>query len=112
MDIKTLILLPPAAFLIMLAVSWLMSYLSKPLAFKRKGPEGALRKAYASGEDVKQHRVQPDYGQFFPFAFFFTILHVVALIAATAQTGTAGALAVALLYVAGAMLGLFILFRG
>ena len=34
--------------------------------------------------------VQPDYGQFFPFAFFFTILHVVALMVATVPAGTCG----------------------
>jgi len=40
-------------------------------------------KAYACGEDIPQTMVQPDYGQFFPFAFFFTILHVVALTVTT-----------------------------
>ena len=52
-----------------------------------------------------------DYGQFFPFAFFFTILHVVTLVVATSPARTLQGLAIAIIYVLGAILGLFILFR-
>jgi NADH-quinone oxidoreductase subunit A len=99
-----------------LVVVWALSAASSSLAFKRKGPRGALDKPYAGGESLEKHRVQPDYSQFFPFAFFFTILHVVTLIVATSPAGTAGAgiggsVAFAILYVLGALLALYILFR-
>jgi len=106
-----IILTPPIVFIILLVFSWLMAIVSSTLAFKRKGPVGALAKPYAGGEDIKKHRVQPDYSQFFPFAFFFTILHVVTLIVATYPAGSLGSFMVAVIYIIGAMLGLYILFR-
>ena len=66
---------------------------------------------YACGEDLPTHMIQPDYGQFLPFAFFFTILHVTALMVTTAAGATAAALAIALLYVLGAAVGLLVLYR-
>ena len=109
---SALLLTPPLAFILILALSWGLSFWSSGLAYKRKDAVGAFNKAYASGEDIKQHRVQPDYSQFFPFAFFFTILHVVTLILATAPTHHLGAFVIAMIYVFGAILGLLILFRG
>ncbi|HTY12975.1 MAG TPA: hypothetical protein VMD02_02175 [Candidatus Omnitrophota bacterium] len=105
------LLTPPVAFVILLFVSWLLAFGSAALAFKRKGPVGALSKAYAGGEDVKKHRVQPDYSQFFPFAFFFTILHVVTLMVATVPSGSVGIFLMAVIYILGALFGLFVLFR-
>ena len=106
-----LLLVPPVAFTIILIVVWLLSTASGALSLKRKGPRGALDKPYAGGEDVEKHRFQPDYGQFFPFAFFFTIMHVVTLIVATAPARTLESLSIAAIYVLGALLGLFMLFR-
>jgi NADH:ubiquinone oxidoreductase subunit 3 (subunit A) len=108
---RELLLSPPIAFIIVLATSLLMSYLSTPLSFKRKaGAPGASTESYACGEDVPSPRVQPDYSQFFPFAFFFTILHVVTLMVATVPTASAGSFTIAVIYLAGAMFGLFLLF--
>ncbi|MDD5594035.1 MAG: hypothetical protein PHG97_04800 [Candidatus Margulisbacteria bacterium] len=108
---RELLLSPPIAFIIILTVSLVMSYFSSSLSFKRKqGEAGALTESYACGEEVPTGRVQPDYSQFFPFAFFFTILHVVTLVVATVPTETAGSAAIAVIYIAGALLGLFILF--
>jgi NADH-quinone oxidoreductase subunit A len=81
------------------------------LAYRRRQTAAGLEKAYTGGELVPTHRVQPDYSQFFPFAFFFTILHVVTLVVATVPTETIGSFTIALLYVMGAWLGLLILFR-
>ena len=111
MTVPTLLLIPPVALtLFVVLVAGLMGAAS-PLGFKRKGPRGALDKPYAGGENLEQHRVQPDYGQFFPFAFFFTILHVVTLIVASSPVKGAGGLAFGLLYVLGALFALYILFR-
>ena len=40
--------------------------------------------SYACGQRDVQHYVNPDYSQFFPFAFLFTIMHVLVLVVATA----------------------------
>jgi hypothetical protein len=106
-----LLLVPPIAFTVILFVVWLLSNGSASAAFRRRGTRGALDKPYAGGEQMETNRFQPDYGQFFPFAFFFTILHVVTLIVSTAPARSVESLAIAGLYVLGALLGLFILFR-
>jgi len=108
---NSLILTPPAAFLIILAAVLGISYLLSRISYKTKGDEEASTKAYACGEDVPTGMIQPDYSVFFPFAFLFTILHVVALIVTTVPVDTAGSLAMALIYVVGAITGIFILFR-
>ncbi len=40
--------------------------------------------AYACGQRDVKHYVNPDYSQFFPLAFFFTLMHVFTLVVATA----------------------------
>ena len=106
------ILFPPVAFLLIFALSIFLSYLLSRLSYKPrlKEPDGG-RKAYACGEDISEHRVQVDYGQFFPFAFFFTILHVLALMVATVPAETSKSFFVAAIYLLGAVTGLIILFR-
>jgi NADH:ubiquinone oxidoreductase subunit 3 (subunit A) len=111
MSTGTLLLIPPVALTLLLVLVWALSSALSPLALKRKSPRGALDKPYAGGENLEKHRVQPDYSQFFPFAFFFTILHVVTLIVATSPMGIAGSMAFAVLYVLGALLALYVLFR-
>lgn len=105
------LLLPPVALTLLVVLVGALLAAASPLAFKHKGPRGALDKPYAGGERLEKHRVQPDYSQFFPFAFFFTILHVVTLIVATSPAGIAGSAALTVLYVLGALLALFVLFR-
>jgi NADH-quinone oxidoreductase subunit A len=88
--------------------------LSKVCAFFSSGArkdQAEAKKAYACGEDFKWHFIQPDYSQFFPFAFFFTILHVVALVIATVPAETVEILAMAVVYVIAAIVGLLILLR-
>lgn len=105
------LILPPVVFFILLAVSMLMSLISKKFALITKNnPEGKT-KAYACGENVAENKVQPDYSQFFPFAFFFTIMHVVALIIATVPHNIRSVFGVASLYILAAVSSLFILFR-
>ena len=105
------IFFPPVAFLFIFSVCLLLSSLLSKLALKVKGKTGEERKAYACGEDIPEHRVQVDYGQFFPFAFFFTILHVLALMVTTVPVENIGSLFIAGIYIVGAMTGLLILFR-
>jgi NADH:ubiquinone oxidoreductase subunit 3 (subunit A) len=101
------LLLPPLAFIIFLLLSMGLSRLTTLTAAVGKDCEGKT-KAYACGENISLNKAQPEYRQFFPFAFFFTIMHVAALIIATAPSGISG---MTVLYLAVAGLAIIILFR-
>lgn len=106
------LLIPPIAFTVILFLVWLQYRGAALLSRGETWPCRAGRdKPYACGEDAYTHRVQPDYRQFFPFAFFFTIMHVMALVAATVPAAGGGAALAAGVYVAASAIGLFILFR-
>ena len=105
------ILTPPAAFIIILTATMLLSGLLSKLSFKTRKGEDASTTSYSCGEEGLTPYIQPDYAQFFPFAFFFTILHVTALMITTVPLETLGSLSIAVVYLAGAMTALFILFR-
>ena len=96
--------------MITLAASLGLSKALSGLSTKTKPSEEAT-KAYACGEDMPTSLIQPDYSAFFPFAFLFTILHVVALVVTTVPITTPGSLSIAVIYVLGAITALFILFR-
>lgn len=101
---------PLAAFFIVLIAAVCVFGVFSRLAL-RKGRTGAGAKPYACGEETPDQKVQPDYSQFFPFAFFFTILHVVALMTTTMKVGTVATLCIALIYVMGGFVGLTVLYR-
>ena len=105
-----LILTPPVAFIIILTVTFILSYLLSKLSYKVKPSEDST-KPYACGEDMPTSLIQPDYSAFFPFAFLFTVLHVVALTVTTVPLETLSSFAIAIIYVLGAITSLFILFR-
>ncbi len=109
--VERILFSPPVAFTILILAMVILSRLFSPFAFHGQKPTSGAKKGYACGEDFKEHMIQPDYSQFFPFAFFFTILHVVALIITTAPAGSIGAFTMAAVYVAGATTGLIILLR-
>jgi len=106
------LLTPPVAFAILLVFAFVCYLLSGTLAFRPGKDVPGKRKLYACGEDLPIRRVQPDYRQFFPFAFFFTIMHVVALVLASIPAGDLASHGLALVYVLGATAGLVILYRG
>ena len=105
------LLLPPIVFALVLLLSMVLSKLSKSLAYRDNSAPGGKYKSYACGENVDHPRLQPDYGQFFPFAFFFTIMHVVALVIATVPHEAAKTGLIAALFIVCAISGIFILFR-
>lgn len=84
-----LLLLPAIAFVLMLVVFRVQLYLMSRIAPRGRSDVQGKTKAYACGEDAYEHRINPDYSQFFPFAFFFTIMHVVALVIATVPAAAA-----------------------
>jgi NADH:ubiquinone oxidoreductase subunit 3 (subunit A) len=104
---NNLLLTPPIAFIIFLVLSVLISGVSRLLSAKGKDSVGK-NKSYACGEEVSQNKVQPDYSQFFSFAFFFTIMHVVALIIATVPSGFS---VMPVIYILAVIVALFMLFR-
>lgn len=105
---NTILLVPPIAFVVYLLISYFISRLTVLTAAKGKDLPGK-RKSYACGENITQQKVQPDYRQFFPVAFFFTIMHVTALIISTEPSD---AIILPLIYLAAAAVSIFIIFRG
>lgn len=81
-NVKSVLLTPPILFIIYLLISYLLLIFFRLTAAKGKELPGK-ELPYACGQEVVEQRVQPDYGQFFPFAFFFTIMHVVTLVIST-----------------------------
>ncbi|MGA2775254.1 MAG: hypothetical protein ABSE81_04255 [Candidatus Omnitrophota bacterium] len=106
----TQLLIPPVAFIVVLLALVILSRIFSFLAFKKKQSEES-GESYACGEDFQEHVVQPDYSQFFPFAYFFTILHVVVLVIATIPEVNIPIFSAALIYILGAVLGLITLLR-
>src|SRR3989339_773589 len=103
------LLMPPVAFLIVLVFVVIMSYLFSFLALRVKNVKKGTGTSYACGEDSYDHMAQPDYTQFFPFAFFFTIAHVATLMLITVPKETPNVLVLAVFYLAVVVVGLFIL---
>src|SRR5665647_1216141 len=107
MNMNTVLLAPPIAFLIFLVLSLSISLTGKIIAAKGVDSPGKT-KSYACGEDMPENQGQPEYSQFFKFAFFFTLMHVVVLIVATDPAGIS---LMSGLYLAVTVASLFMLFR-
>ncbi len=105
------LLTPPIAFGIAFLVVLGVVFALSGVTFKGKRRTGGVSEAYACGENLPTHMIQPNYSQFMHFAFFFTILHVVALTIATVPVETRGTLLFAILYIVGAIVGLSVLYR-
>ena len=103
------LLSPPIAFVIVLAAVWVFAFGLSRLALIGTGAKGL--EPYACGEDVTDHMIRPDYGQFLPFAIFFTLLHVTALVVATVPAVTLPSLFMAIVYLLGAVVALTVLYR-
>ena len=106
-------LAPPIAFAVVLLLVLLELRGMDWLSFHGQAgrPGSGKRKAYACGEDMPENRVQPDYSQFFHFVAFFTIMHVLALVVATAPPRDPQAATIGIGYLLSSVIGIFILFR-
>jgi NADH-quinone oxidoreductase subunit A len=82
----SILLSPPVAFFLILAVSILLYLLGKRMAPKLTRSGGKLT-SYACGEDMPGAKIQFGYRLFFFVALFFTIMHVAALVIATVPAG-------------------------
>ncbi len=81
-----ILLFPPVTFAVSLLFVMALSALLSPLAAKpARVPGSPKHQAYGCGEDISgdQAKAIPDYQVFFPFAIFFTLLHVAGLMLAT-----------------------------
>jgi len=77
-----ILLYPPFAFIISLAVVLFFARLIK--GFEPKVTKNTdVSKTYACGEDFPSQKLTPSYEEFYPYAIFFTILHVAALMLMT-----------------------------
>lgn len=108
---STLLVYPPVAFIVILLVCLLLSALFSRIAFKPKKITEGSKESYACGEDNYNHMAQPDYSNFFPFAFFFTLAHVATLMVATVPLETLRTFAIAVIYILGAVVGLSIILK-
>jgi NADH:ubiquinone oxidoreductase subunit 3 (subunit A) len=107
------LLITPITFVVVLISMMLLLKLLGLVSAKTVKPshDSGKLKSYACGEDVKNNRIAPDYSEFFPFAFFFTIMHVLALVVVTVPAGSLSATVIAIGYASALAIGLFILFR-
>ena len=84
MDIFSALMFPPSAFIITLLFAMCLSGFFSGWAPAPKTEAGSGKnKPYACGEDITAEKTVPDYQEFFPFAIFFTMLHVAGLMLAT-----------------------------
>jgi len=102
---------PPVVFIIILALLFTLNRLFSKLAFRSEKSKPGCGESYACGESNFDNNAQPDYSQFFPFAFFFTLAHVATLIITTVPAAAAGTLAIAALYIISSIVGLSVLLR-
>ena len=98
---------PPVVFTLFLLFFGLGMRRARRYAVRGEAGERELE-PYACGQREFESYVNPDYTQFFRYAFVFSVLHVLALVVATAPMD---ALALPLAYVAAGVLTLSIIFR-
>lgn len=89
----TVLLSPPVAFVIFLALALGLYGLGGRLGPKLSKSAGKLT-TYACGENIPGAKVQFGYRLFFFVALFFTMMHVAALVIATIPGGRVALLAV------------------
>ncbi len=88
---------PPISFILSLIVIVVLAALLKTFEPKTStNPEKS--KTYACGEDFPAKKIMPSYEEFYPYAIFFTILHVVALMLMTLAFSDGISFAVPLIY--------------
>ncbi|MCX8074177.1 MAG: NADH-quinone oxidoreductase subunit A [Clostridia bacterium] len=88
---------PPITFafiliLILLIAKFLKTFEPKTLHNTEK------TKTYACGEDFPSQKITPSYEEFYPYAIFFTILHVAALMIMTIAFSTEISFIVPMIY--------------
>jgi len=97
----------PIIFIIFVLLTALFSYATGREADKTPGGEHELE-AYACGQRNISHFVSPNYERVFKYAFFFTVMHVLVLVTATAPHGLS---LMPIIYVTSGLVSILILFK-
>ncbi|MEN6316251.1 MAG: hypothetical protein ABFD25_18630 [Clostridiaceae bacterium] len=98
---------PPIVFLIFIIIFLVCSKAFS--RYSRHGIRGERESdSYACGQRNIQNYINPDYSQFFPFAFLFTIMHVLVLVVATAPYDVP---LLPVVFIVSGMLSLVIIFK-
>ncbi len=100
------VLSPPIVIVLFFALAYLGSKWLSRYSTVRAGGSGL--DAYACGQRNIKNYVNPNYSEFFPLAFFFTLMHVFTLVVMTAP---ADALLLPAVYVGAGILVLAIIFK-
>lgn len=103
------LLSPPIVLLLMICFLLVLSRLLAVFAIKVDDRTAGGGEPYACGESDYNAMAQPDYSQFFPFAFFFTIAHMATMVVASTPLETKSTLVIVLTYIFAVVVGLFIL---
>lgn len=114
----TLLTSPPVAFVIYFGLVALLYLFGRLMAPATKPHNSVKSSLYAGGEVASTKKAAPGYRRFFVVALFFAVLHLAALVLATAGL-TAGGVAIGLnlwlavlLYLIGLTIALIIIFLG
>jgi len=107
------ILFPPIIFVVSFLFIWLFSKATECLMPAADDTDKNEKESvYACGEEYEGVKAEPDYRTFFPFAVFFTIMHVAALMIATlASANTSAVMGLAIFYLILVSIVLAILYR-
>jgi len=103
---KEILLAPPVAFVIYLALVGLLSGLGRVMAPASEG-SAAKTSGYASGEASSMRPAVPGYRSFFVIALFFAVVHLGVLVLGTSDFSSTSAL-----YIVGLILALLALILG
>jgi NADH:ubiquinone oxidoreductase subunit 3 (subunit A) len=100
-----ILLSPPIAFLLAMAITWLV-YGFGALLGPALNPTPGKLEPYACGEDFEAEKFSFGYRRFFVAALFFTIMHVAVLSVATVPGGAVSFRAIAYLVVIAASIAI------
>ena len=107
MSFLQILLTPPVTLLFLVLFGVGISFAANNLAPLGNNSE-RKQDSYMGGLRGVDYHISPNYSQFYPYAFFFALMHVVVLVIATVPRGV---ITQPLLYVGAAVLALLIIFR-
>src|SRR5512135_1204275 len=102
-----ILLSPPIAFLVYLALVGLLSLFGRALSGRHKAASGVKASTYSSGEAPPTRLAAPGYRPFFVVALFFAVLHLGVLVMSSGQPSP-----VMIIYLVGLLVALLALILG
>ena len=109
------LLFPGIVFVVSLVAILLFSKYTEDMMASNQGTAEEKKEGetvYACGDEYEGKKAEPDYNKFFPFAVFFTIMHVATLMIATlASADIRSALSISIFYLVTVTVILAILYK-